>query len=178
MKRITGQIAIGLALTATIGLAHNGATGVVLERMYGMTALRDVMRDITPTIQGVAPNEARTVSEAGSVIAAHSGDTVLALYPDSSLSGITYAKPIIWSQWREFASRADDLRVFGEALTLVAPVGLSPPQARSMVATETAATDRQGERSQKVAALMGAAQTTLVNSASGIGSSGGGTVPS
>ena len=177
MKRNTGLIAIGMAFTATIGLAHNGATGVVLERMNGMTALRDVIRDLTPIIQGVEPYEALTVSKAGKVIAAHSGETMRALFPDNSLSGVTYAKPNIWSEWQEFASLADDLRIFGETLTKVAPVGLQPPEATSMLETDTTVADTQGERSQKIATLMGYAATNFVESASSTVSPQSGSAP-
>ena len=71
---------MGMAFAGTIALAHTGASGVVLERMNGMTALRDAMRDLTPIVQGVAPYDMETVSQAGDVIAAHSGETMRALF--------------------------------------------------------------------------------------------------
>ena len=157
MKRATGIYAIGFGLVATIALAHNGATGVVLERMQGMTAMRDVMRDLAPIIQGAVPYDALAVSEAGYVIASHSGDTMRALFPEGSLDGVTYAKPEIWADWQEFASLAEDLRRYGEALSSAAPIGLdTPAQSTAQTAPDLRAPVKpETDRTQEIATLMG-----------------------
>lgn len=149
---------MGMAFAGTIALAHTGASGVVLERMNGMTALRDAMRDLTPIVQGVAPYDMETVSQAGDVIAAHSGETMRALFPEDSIFGVTYAKPNIWSDWEEFASLADDLRAYGETLTNVAPNGLQPvAMAMPMASTAEAGPGSAllDDRAVKIANLMG-----------------------
>ena len=161
MKLTTGLIAMGIAFTGATALAHSGASGIVLERMKGMTAMRDVMRDLAPIIQGAQPYDALAVSEAGYVIAAHSGDTMRALFPDNSLSGVTYAKSNIWSEWQEFAALADELGVYGKALSSAATVGLQAPVAKPAKGDVPAhaptqdAPSQSAKRSQQVAVLMG-----------------------
>lgn len=161
MNRKTGLFAAGLAVAASAALAHTGATGVVLERMQGMTALRDVMRDLTPMMQGAAPYDAVAVSEAGYVIASHSGEAMQKLFPTDSLMGVTYAKPDIWSDWQEFANLSEELRTYAEALSSAASAGLQAPESVPMMmddtATETTQTAPTPEslRAQQVANLMG-----------------------
>ena len=154
MKQKTGLFAAGLAIAANLAAAHTGATGVVLERMQSMTALRDIMRDIAPMFQGAAPYDALAISEAGYVIAAHSGDSMRALFPDGSLSGVTYAKSNIWEDWQEFSALADELRVYGKALSNSASTGqtrVAPPP----VSVVPASPDTQADRTQQIATLMG-----------------------
>lgn len=158
MKRTSGIIALGLASVATVALAHTGAKGVVLERMNGMTAMRDIMRDLAPIMQGAATYDAISVSEAGFVIASHAGDTMRTLFPKDSLEGVTYATPTIWTEWDEFASLSEELRVYAEALREAAPNGLEPVAAdmsgmnnSPMVMTPNPETDRV----QDIASLMG-----------------------
>lgn len=115
-----------IVLVAVVAAAHNGATGVVLERMNGMTAMRDGMSELSPMIQGAVPYDPAVVSAAASAIAGHAGDTLLGLFPSGSIEGVTYAKPEIWSDWKTFAALANQLLVYSEALAEAAPIGLTP----------------------------------------------------
>ena len=101
-------------MAAVTALAHSGATGIVLERMNGMTAMRDIIGELAPMMQGEVPYDAFTVSEGGDIIAKHAGETMLALFPEGSLEGVTYAKPEIWAKWQDFADLAEELRVSAE----------------------------------------------------------------
>lgn len=114
------------AAVAGVAMAHNGATGVVLERMNGMVAMRDTMGALTPIMQGLAPYDADAVAAGGEAIAMHAGATMLALFPDGSAVGATYARPEIWSEWAEFARFAEALRDDGKALAAAAENGLKP----------------------------------------------------
>lgn len=158
MKKRTGLFAIGIMAAASIAMAHSGAKGVVLERMNGMTAMRDIMRDLAPVMQGAVSYDAVMVSEAGYVIASHAGDTMRALFPDGSLEGVTYANPNIWTEWKEFAALSDELRDYAEALSLTAPNGLEPASAimRGIDRSElTNSPDPEAGQKQKIASLMG-----------------------
>ena len=133
MKKTTGLIAFAVGATATIAVAHSGATGIVLDRMNGMTAMRDLIRDLAPMMQGTVPYDPIQVSEVGYVIAGHAGDTMRKLFPKGSLEGVTYAKPDIWTEWNEFAALADELRAYSEALITAAPNGLAPDAGLQLV---------------------------------------------
>lgn len=122
----TGAVALAASTVAATALAHTGATGVVLERMKGMTALKDTVAELAPMIQGAVPYDTFIVSEGASVIASHAGETMLSLFPDGSLEGKTFAKPEIWSDWQKFATLAEELKAYADALALAAPNGLEP----------------------------------------------------
>lgn len=122
----TGALALAASAVAAVALAHNGATGVVLERMNGMTAMRDTVAELAPMMQGTVPYDTFIVSEGASVIASHAGETMMSLFPEGSLEGVTYARPEIWSEWQEFAALAEELKTYADALTVAAPNGLEP----------------------------------------------------
>ncbi len=124
--QMTGALALAASTLAAVAVAHTGASGVVLQRMNGMTAMKDTVAELAPMMQGAVPYDALIVSEGASVIASHAGETMLALFPEGSLEGVTYAKPEIWSAWREFAATAEELRTYADALSEAAPNGLEP----------------------------------------------------
>lgn len=119
-------MALAASAVAAVALAHNGATGVVLERMNGMTAMRDTVAELAPMMQGTIPYDTFIVSEGASVIAGHAGETMLSLFPEGSLEGATYARPEIWSDWQDFAALAEELKTYADALAVAAPNGLEP----------------------------------------------------
>lgn len=162
MIRKTDILALGLSAAAGVAPAHTGATGVVLERMNGMTGMRDIMRQLAPMMQGAAPYDALSVSEGGYVIASHAGETMRGLFPEGSIQGVTYAKPEIWTDWQDFAAMADELRVYAEALSDAAINGLEP--ATAVIASDTGAANFVAvspdpvpapDRTQQIAQLMG-----------------------
>ena len=128
-KQWTGAMALAASAVAAVAMAHNGASGVVLERMNGMTAMRDTVAELAPMMQGAVPYDAFIVSEGAAVIAGHAGETMLSLFPEGSLEGVTYAKPEIWSNWQDFAALAEEMRVYADALSEAAPNGLEPASA-------------------------------------------------
>lgn len=128
-KQWTGAMALAASAVAAVAMAHNGASGVVLERMNGMTAMRDTVAELAPMMQGAVPYDAFIVSEGAAVIAGHAGETMLSLFPEGSLEGVTYAKPEIWSNWQDFAALAEEMRVYADALSEAATNGLEPASA-------------------------------------------------
>ena len=149
-----------------MALAHNGATGVVLERMNGMTAMRDTVAEPAPMMQGTIPYETFIVSEGASVIAGHAGETMLSLFPGDSLDGVTYAKSEIWSEWQNFAALAEELKTYADALAVAAPNGLEPaPPPGDMAGMDHSAMamapDPEADRGFTVAELMGYGEREL-----------------
>lgn len=109
--------------------AHTGANGVILERMNGMTAMRDVMAELAPMMQGATPYDASSISEGAGVIAGHAGETMLSLFPEGSMSGVTYAKPEIWSDWQGFKGLAEELQSYALALSEASQLANFPDSA-------------------------------------------------
>ena len=135
----TGALALAASAVAAVALAHNGATGVVLERMKGMTALKDTVAELAPMMQGTVAYDTFLVSEGASVIAGHAGETMLSLFPEGSLEGVTYAKPDIWSDWQDFAALAENLKTYADALSVAAPNGLEPAPPADMAGKDHSA---------------------------------------
>lgn len=128
-----------VAATALIGasaFAHNGATGAVMERMMGMSAMRDAMAALTPMMQGTAPYDVRAVQEHAAAIMAHSGANMTALFPADGDNAASYVKPEIWSEWEDFERMAEELRLYAEGLALAAPNGLEAPAPAAMPMSE------------------------------------------
>ena len=157
----TGALALTASAVAAVALAHNGATGVVLERMNGMTAMRDTVAELAPMMQGTIPYDTFIVSEGASVIAGHAGETMLSLFPEGSLEGVTYARPEIWSDWQDFAALAEELKTYADALAVAAPNGLDPalPPPGDMAGMDHSAMAMtpapQGDEGFTIAELMG-----------------------
>lgn len=162
----TGALALAASAVAAVALAHSGATGVVLERMNGMTAIRDTVAELAPMMQGTVPYDPLTVSEGAGVIAGHAGDTMLSLFPENSLEGKTYAKPEIWTDWQNFAALAGELKIYADALVVAAANGLEPalPPPDAMAGMDPAAMDMtpapETDQGPTVAELMGYGERT------------------
>lgn len=153
-------MALAACAVAAAALAHTGATGVVLERMNGMTAMRDMVAELAAMMQGTAPYDAFMVSEGASVIASHAGETMLSLFPENSLEGVTYAKPEIWSDWQDFAALAGELKTYAGALSEAAANGLEPAASSNEMAGMdhsgmTMSAEPEPDRAFTVAELMG-----------------------
>lgn len=108
-------------------LAHNGATGVVMDRMMGMTAMKDVMASLAPMMQGQKPYEVATVQENAAKILAHSGENLVRLFPEGSLQPSSFAKPDIWEEWEDFEALSKQLETYAMGLATAAPNGLTAP---------------------------------------------------
>ena len=165
-KQWTGAIALAASAIAAVAMAHSGASGVVLDRMNGMTAMRDIVAELAPMMQGAVPYDAFVVSEGASVIADHAGETMLSLFPEGSLEGVTFAKPEIWANWQDFASLAEEMKLYADALSEAAsngPDAASPPLADMAGMDHSAMTKApvvETSRSLSVAELMGYAETS------------------
>ncbi len=121
-RRMT-TLAIAIGLSAGLGImasAHEGATGVVGERMRAMEAVGDAMKVISAMFRGQRDYDADAVREAADVIAGHGSEHLTRLFPDGSLDHPTEALPAIWQDWDRFESLAVDLSAYAGALSAAA----------------------------------------------------------
>ena len=135
-NKILGAIAL-LSLGAA-ALAHNGATGVVMERMMGMSAMRDVMKNLAPMMQGQVPYDEWAVRDAAAVLQTHAGKNMAGLFPQEPIPASSYAKPEIWSDWARFEALSEELRLYAEGLDIAAVNG---PDVSAPIATPASPTD-------------------------------------
>ena len=180
-----GKKLIGAMVLSSLGataVAHNGATGLVMERMMGMSAMRDVMRDLAPIMQGQVVYDVSVVQQGAAKITEHAGDNMNELFPQEAIPAASYAKPAIWDEWARFTSLSEDLQMYAAGLATAAPNGLAPP---TPIQADESAEAPMADHSQmqmaaapvkfSIAELMGAAQPVaatggmmMASSASGI----------
>ena len=122
LKLTTG--AVVASMIAAAALAHGGATGIVKERMDGMSAMKESMKILTPMMQGKVPYNKQTVRREAEKIGHHAGDAMTKLFPKGSEGKPSEAKPDIWQDWDAFSEMAEQLHTYSEGLALAAGNGL------------------------------------------------------
>ncbi|MDG1130237.1 MAG: cytochrome c [Paracoccaceae bacterium] len=127
MKNTSIAGAMVLSVIGIAAVAHNGATGVVLDRMNGMSAMRTVMRELAPMMQGQVPYNVRTVQTGAATLMAHSGDNMNKLFPEGPIPDASFAKPAVWDDWERFTELSEELRTYAMGLGTAAPNGLTAP---------------------------------------------------
>lgn len=93
-------IAVSLASLKTI--AHDGATGIVKERMVAMKSIRDRLKSVAAMIKGEEPFNSEKLATLADEIGAHGGDSMIKKFPKGSIHGPSEALPAIWEDWEEF----------------------------------------------------------------------------
>ena len=86
--------------------AHTGATGVVKERMELMKDLAAAAKTLAEMVRGLRPFDAATATRLADKVAAHAG-TMVTKFPKGSTGHPSEAKPEIWTNWSDFAAKAE-----------------------------------------------------------------------
>lgn len=115
----TWIIRIALIGMAAQVAAHTGATGVVLERMEGMTAMADALKAAAPAIRGQADYDASAVLALAETLQREGGDHMVALFEEGTGAPPSEATPAVWDEPERFAALANDLSRLGAQLASV-----------------------------------------------------------
>lgn len=136
----TFTLAATIAVISTTAVAHKGATGVLLERMQGMLAMGKATKAVAPMMRGQTEYDADQTRAYAAVLQTHSGEAMLALFPEGLNAKPSAAKDNVWTEWEEFSDLANELSLYAAALDLAADNGLgeTAPAADSMMGGETA----------------------------------------
>jgi cytochrome c556 len=105
LVRLTALLCL---VSATIALAHEGATGVVKERMDLMDRQKDDMKLIGQMAKGTTPFDAAKAAEAARDISV-TAKKIHELFPEGSGGGKSEALPAVWENWDDFTTKADEL---------------------------------------------------------------------
>ena len=107
-----------LALTAGGGAsrAHEGASGIVAERMEMMKSLGDAMKRLASMYRGEAPYDPVLVRDAAGIIGRHGGEHMTRMFPSGSHTHPSEALPAIWEDWDRFSELAEELAAHAESL--------------------------------------------------------------
>ncbi|WP_420549694.1 c-type cytochrome [Curvivirga sp.] len=111
---VTGLVS-AIFLTGTV-FAHEGATGVVKERMDMMENLKSVMKTLAPMVKGQKEMDSQVVIEQAKIIRQNTGEVLLSKFPKDSIHGPSEALPEIWQEWDKFKGYNTKLSELGMAL--------------------------------------------------------------
>ena len=95
-------------LCTTLALAHEGATGVVKERMDLMKRQQNDLKLIGEMAKGKTPFDADKAAEAARDVGA-TAKKIHELFPEGSAVHPSDALPAIWTEWDRFTGNADAL---------------------------------------------------------------------
>ncbi len=131
LNRNISMVAIILAATTTVALAHSGATGIVKERMDAMSEMGKTIKELATMMRGEKAYDANIVRTGAALIGKHSGDAMTGLFPKGSKHGPSEAREEIWTNWEEFKSLSNRLELLAAGLSDAADNGLMVDVAKS-----------------------------------------------
>lgn len=120
-KIVVMMMLLGLGSSLNVS-AHDGATGVVKQRMEAMSDMGDAMKAMASMVKGKQAFEPALFIQSGETIAKHS-DMIPELFPAGSMEGKSEAVPAIWQQWDDFFSLGYRTKTDAEALVKMAQEG-------------------------------------------------------
>ena len=119
MKNSVFHILVPAALAAclvSVAWAHQGATGIVKERMDQMGGIAKSMKAMGAMFKGETSYDAETVRALATDIAATGGKELSALFPEHSLRPPSEARHEIWTDWDKFLGQGDEMQAAALAL--------------------------------------------------------------
>ena len=116
---ISTVLATGMVTSVS---AHQGATGIVKERMDQMDIMKKSMKSMAAMFKGKTAYDANAVRKHSQVIAKHSAASLTKLFPEGSLQHASKAKQEIWQKWDKFKFLSTELKRISLALETSADV--------------------------------------------------------
>ncbi|MGE3248080.1 MAG: cytochrome c [Beijerinckiaceae bacterium] len=110
-------VAAGIIGTGAINLtsAHQGAKGVVKQRMDLMKDISKDLKSVLQMVNGQKAFDGKSVAAAALAIANHAGQ-IPKLFPKGSSGHPSEATPDVWKDWNGFVKQADDMKAAAAAL--------------------------------------------------------------
>ena len=125
MRAKTWIASVAIASIGVAAWAHGGATGIVKERMDGMSAMGKAVKELTPMMRGQTTYDADQVRSAADVMVTHAGQQMTRLFPEGTGGMLSEALPAVWENWQEFQELAEQLKSYAEGMKLGADNGLA-----------------------------------------------------
>jgi len=100
---------IGFTLIVTSVKAHEGASGIIKQRMDAMKSMADYAKTVGDMFKGKTTLDISMISAASADFVRH-GQVIPTQFPDTPESReglITEALPIIWDDWQQFTALAE-----------------------------------------------------------------------
>jgi cytochrome c556 len=108
-----------IAAFAASAPAHDGATGVIKQRMDNMSAMGKAMKAIATMVKDESQYDTEAFRTALNTISTHSGDNLTRLFPSGSIGDPSEAKQDIWEKWETFEALSAELNRQATGLALL-----------------------------------------------------------
>jgi len=122
ISRLAAFALLAVLVAVPLALAHEGATGVVKERMDLMKRQKDDMKVIGLMAKGKTKFDPAKAADAARDIEMTAAK-IPELFPEGTDGGHSDAKPEIWRKWDEFTGNADALHAKAKALAAALDAG-------------------------------------------------------
>ncbi|MDX1737961.1 MAG: cytochrome c [Alphaproteobacteria bacterium] len=119
-KKMVMSVMVASMVFGGVAIAHEGATGVIKERMEMMGVMKNAMKVLVPMMKGEVDYDAAAVREQAKNIQSVSGEVFTSKFPEGSLMHPSEAKEEIWTNWAEFTKLSVQMQDAGKALELAA----------------------------------------------------------
>lgn len=116
MKHLKITLLAGLILTASFATAHDGATGVVKERMDAMGKIGSYLKSVNAMLRGTATMDLSAIQAAMEDIAMMSNH-LPDMFPEGTDAAPSEAGPMIWTDPEGFKALFEEM---GTAATIMA----------------------------------------------------------
>ncbi len=114
-----------LVIVLTVAaIAHNGASGIVKERMDLMSSIGKAMKTIGTMIKGTTAYDAGLAEKAAVAISNHA-EKITSLFPADDPGELSEALPAVWESWDEFETMSDTLKTEANKLAIFASTSVS-----------------------------------------------------
>ncbi len=131
-KSTAALICVGFVSLSAVAFAHNGATGIVKERMDGMSAMGKALKSMSEMVKGKRAYDADAMRRLAVQIKSHSGDQMLRLFPEGEVQPASEATPKIWTDWERFSELAINLETVAQSLVDTAEDGIDETAFKSI----------------------------------------------
>ena len=122
MKHLKVTVLAGLILTAPFATAHDGATGVVKQRMDAMSKIGSYLKSVNGMLRGTADMDTSAIQAAMEDIAmmsTHLPD----MFPEGTGDAPSEAGPMIWTDPEGFTASFVELETAAKAMAEIAKDG-------------------------------------------------------
>lgn len=100
--------------------AHDGATGIVKERMDNMSRIAEIMKALAGLIKGNDQYDETVVVTLANELETLAGENLTNLFPEGEMQMVSAAREEIWENWLGFESHANDLAIYAQGLAIAA----------------------------------------------------------
>ncbi len=119
MKKFTALTIVMIAVLSPISYAHDGATGVIKQRMDMMGEIAKAMKSIGQMVKGEIDYNADIATKSALEIEKHA-ERLPQLFPENSTTKPSEALPAIWENWEEFNQLMKEMKTQSRSLTDIA----------------------------------------------------------